>query len=136
MWLGHSRGRAWSCDQCRANPKLRAQRGSCGGPFKQGLPLVQEDEEGRFVEGFRVCPDSGEDFSDLKIRSCPVAGANRMASIIVSYRRHQSGLLSIERAYPKPTCAIIEAFETLHINSESARVRAHERAMRESHGNQ
>jgi len=98
------------------------------------LPLVQEDEEGRFIEGFRVCPDSGEDFSDLKIRSCPVAGANRMASIIVSYRRHQSGLLSIEQAYPKPTCAIIEAFETLHINSESAQIRAQERAMRQSDG--
>jgi len=95
------------------------------------LPLSQEDEAGLYVDGFRVCPDSGEEFAELKIRSCPVASANKMAAVIVSYRRHRSGIYPIEKAYPQPTCAIIEAMETLHHNTEAAQIRAQERASQE-----
>jgi hypothetical protein len=137
VWLGHSKGRAWSCEQCRAKKGLRNLRGNCGGPFKKGLPLLQHDEEGGFVPGYRVAPDCGEDYSDLKIRSCPVAGANRLSSIIQAYHRHRAGLIKISETYPKPSCALLEAIDVLHSNTEEAIYRAHQRSMKEArHGNQ
>lgn len=132
MWLSHSRGRAWNCSQCRNNPKLRAQRGSCGGAFQKGLPLAQEDERGLFVPGYRVAPDSGEAFSELEIRSCPVATSNQMASIISAYRRHKAELFPISSTYPNPTCAIVDAMEVIHHHSELAQLRAQERAQKEA----
>ena len=135
VWLGHSRGRSWSCDQCRGNPSLRARRGDCGGPFQDGLPQAQRDVKGLWVPGYRVAPDCGEEFAELEIRSCPVAGANRMATLITAYNRHRSGLATISQTYPRPTCAVMEAMDTLHYHRESAQYRAQERAMQEAnHG--
>jgi hypothetical protein len=68
--------------------------------------MAQRDERGLFVPGYRVAPDCGEDFSDLEIRSCPVAGANRMAPIINAYNRHRSGLFNLSLSYPSPSCAV------------------------------
>lgn len=107
-------------------------RGNCGGAFKRGLPQSQTDEDGVYVMGYRVAPDSGEDYSDLKIRSCPVALSNRVAPIVQAYQRDRSGLLPIMQSYPKPTCAIIEALEVLHYNHEDAQYRAQKAAMREA----
>jgi hypothetical protein len=135
VWLAQNRGRAWSCDQCKTNPKLRKQRGNCGGRFEDGLPLAQRDELGLWVPGYRVAPDCGEDFSDYQIRSCPVAGANKMAPIIRAYQRHRAGLYPIKDQYPKPSCALLEAVDVLHSNTEEAHIRAHEKIMKEAnHG--
>ena len=135
VWLGFNRGRSWSCDQCRAKRGLRELRGSCGGAFLDGLPASQRDERGLYVLGYRVAPDSGEEFSDMEIRSCPVAGANRMASIISAYQRHRSGLYPISTSHPSPSCALVEAIDTLHYHTESAQSRAQQRALEESrHG--
>jgi uncharacterized membrane protein YgaE (UPF0421/DUF939 family) len=87
------------------------------------------------VPGYRVAPDCGEGFSDLEIRSCPVAGANKMASLISAYHRHRAGLYSISESFPRPSCAVIEAIDILHNNTESAHYREQERAMKEAqHG--
>lgn len=99
VWLSFSRGRSWSCDQCRTSQGLRKKRGNCGGAFNDELPMVQRDERGLYVPGYRVCPDSGSEYSDMQIRSCPVAGANRLASIISAYHRHRSGLYPISSSH-------------------------------------
>ena len=95
--------------------------------------MGQRDERGLFVPGYRVAPDCGEDFSDLEIRSCPVAGANRMAPIINAYNRHRAGLFNLSLSYPSPSCAVVEAMDVLHNNRESANYRAQLRAMKEAH---
>ena len=94
--------------------------------------MLQIDEEGPYLPGYRVAPDCGENYSDLKIRSCPVASSNRLASIIQAYHRHRAGLAKITHTYPKPSCALLEAVDVLHSNTEEAHFRAQERAMRET----
>ncbi len=99
------------------------------------MPQSQVDDIGRWVPGYRVAPDCGDDFSDLKVRSCPVASSNKLAPLIMAYRRHRAGLYNISEVYPKPTCAVIEALDTLHYNHEAAQIRATERANQEAqHG--
>ncbi len=98
--------------------------------------MLQADEQGPYLPGYRVAPDCGEDYSNLKIRSCPVASANRLASIIQAYHRHRTGLAEITHTYPKPTCALLEAVDVLHSNTEEAHYRSQERMMKEAkHGN-
>ena len=82
--------------------------------------------------GYRVAPDSGEDFSDLKIRSCPVADVNRIAPIVQMYNRHKSGLIQIKDVYPSPSVALIDCLETIDYNNRDAQRRATERAMKEA----
>lgn len=82
--------------------------------------------------GYRVAPDSGEDFSDLKIRSCPVADVNRIAPIVQTYNRHKSGLIQIRDVYPSPSVALIDCLETIDYNNRDAQRRATERAMKEA----
>ena len=82
--------------------------------------------------GYRVAPDSGEDFSDLKIRSCPVADVNRIAPIVQTYNRHKSGLIQIKDVYPAPSVALIDCLETIDYNNRDAQRRATERAMKEA----
>lgn len=132
MWLSHSGGRSWSCDQCKAKPALRRLRGNCGGQFLDGLPQSQVDEAGRFIPGYRVAPDSGASFSDLQIRSCPVADANRLASVVHAYSRHRAGLASLSVQFPQPSCAIVEAFDVLHSATEDMIARQREQAMKEA----
>lgn len=96
------------------------------------MPTLQEDEEGFFVPGYRVAPDCGEDYSELKIRSCPVASANRLSSIIQTYHRHRAGLIQINNVYPNPTCATLEAMDVLHSHTEESVYRSQERAMKEA----
>lgn len=133
MWLSHSGGRAWSCDQCRENPDLRRKRGNCGGPFQRGLPASRVDDQGVYVMGYRIAPDSGEAFSELEVRRCPVALSNQVAPIVVAYRRHRAGLYHIDKSYPSPSCALVEAIDILHYSTEEAHYRAQERAMKEAH---
>jgi len=109
-------------------PKLRRLRGNCGGSFRAGLPQSQVDEVGRYVPGYRVAPDCGEAFSEAKIRSCPVADANRAASIINAYSRHRNGLATILDTFPAPSCAVIEAVDVLHNTTEEMFLRVRERA--------
>ena len=88
-----------------------------------------------FVPGYRVAPNCGGGFSDLKVRSCPVADVNRAASIIEAYHRHRQGLTTIASSYPRPTCAIIEALDVLHHNTEELIMRQREQALQEAqHG--
>ena len=84
------------------------------------------------MPGYRVAPDCGENYSELKIRSCPVASSNRLASIIQAYHRHRAGLAKITHTYPSPTCALLEAVDVLHSNTEEAQIRIQERAIREA----
>lgn len=95
--------------------------------------MLQTDEEGYYLPGYRVAPDCGEDYSDLKIRSCPVASSNKLASIIQAYHRHRAGLAEITHTYPNPTCALLEAVDVLHSNTEEAHYRSQERMMKEAH---
>ena len=132
VWLSFSRGRSWSCDQCRSSKGLREKRGNCGGAFKDNLPMIQRDTDGLYVPGYRVAPDSGVEYSDLRIRSCPVAGANQLSSIISAYQRHRSGLYPISVSHPAPSCALVEAVDTLHYHTEAAKYRAQQRAAEES----
>ena len=94
-----------------------------------GLPMAQRDEEGLFIPAYRVAPNCGESFSDLKVRYCPIADANRHDSIITSYHRHRQGLGSIDAVFPRPTCAIIEAIDVLHSNTEQMIARHQEQMM-------
>lgn len=87
------------------------------------MPQSLRDGEGVYMPGYRVAPNSGEEYSDLKIRSCPIADMNRLALIISSYNRIKGGLISFNDAYPHPTIAIIESIEILDYNHEQARVR-------------
>jgi len=131
VWIPFSGGRGWNCEQCRSKKGLRSLRGNCGGPFKEGLPLSDTDEEGRFVNGYRIAPNCGESYSDLKVRSCPVADMNRLASVITAFNRHQSGLIRLKEMFPSPTCAIIEAFDILNQNTLELQRRHHEQQMKE-----
>lgn len=84
------------------------------------------------MPGYRVAPDCGDDFSDAKIRACPVASVNQMAPLILAYRRHKSGLFPLSTTYNNPSCAVIEAFDVLDYNQEQAKIRASERLQKES----
>ena len=89
-------------------------RGNCGGNFKKGLPYLDEDEHGYFVPAYRVAPNCSGEYADLKIRSCPVASANKVAPITQAYFRHINGLFDLKNVYPMPSCAIVEAIDILH----------------------
>lgn len=62
-----------------------------------------------------------------------MADQNRMASIIEAYHRHRQGLSSLAASYPRPTCAIIEALDVLHHNTEEMMLRQREQALQEAH---
>ncbi len=102
---------------------MRVNRGNCGGLFKSTLPQSLKDGDGVYIPGYRVAPNSGELYSDFKIRSCPVADMNRLASLISNYNRIKSGLITFRDAYPQPTIAVIESIELLDYNAEQARLR-------------
>ena len=95
------------------------------------MPQSLKDELGIYVPGYRIAPNSGESYSDLKIRSCPVADMNRLASVITAFNRHQSGLIRLKEMFPSPTCAIIEAFDILNQNTLELQRRHHEQQMKE-----
>jgi hypothetical protein len=94
--------------------------------------LAQSDELGLYVPGYRVAPNCGSDFSDLQVRSCPVADMNRLAPLISVYHRHRQGLGQISTSYPRPTCAIIEALDILHNSTEEMLARKREQALQEA----
>ena len=110
---------------------MRRLRGNCGGPFLDGLPLSDTDERGRFIPGYRVAPNCGEFFSDLKVRSCPIADMNRLAPIITAYHRHRKGLLTLTQSFQSPSCAIVEAYDILENNTEEMIRRSQEQQMKE-----
>ena len=99
-----------------------------------GLPMAQRDDEGLFMPAYRVAPNCGEAFSDQKIRRCPIADANRLASVITAYHRHRQGLGSVESVFPRPTCAIVEALDVLHSNTEQMIARHQEQMMEAKNG--
>lgn len=94
--------------------------------------MAQSDEFGLYVPGYRVAPNCGSDFSDLQVRSCPVANMNRLAPLISVYHRHRQGLGQISTSYPRPTCAIIEALDILHNSTEEMLARKREQALQEA----
>lgn len=110
---------------------MRNLRGNCGNPFKKGLPQSLEDDQGLYVPAYRVAANSGESYSDLKIRSCPIADMNRLSSIISNYNRIKSGLLTFKEAYPSPTIAIIESIELLNYTYDEMINRQHEQSMKD-----
>ena len=110
---------------------MRRLRGNCGGAFQAGLPLSDTDERGRFIPGYRVAPNCGEFFSDLKVRSCPIADMNRLAPIITAYHRHRKGLLSLTESFKSPSCAIVEAYDILENNTDEMIRRSQEQKLKE-----
>ena len=94
--------------------------------------MAQRDEFGLFVPGYRVAPNSGATFSDLEVRRCPIADANRLASVISAYYRQRQGLGSIDAVFPNPSCAIVEALDVLHSNTEDMLARKQEQMMQEA----
>lgn len=107
-------------------------RGNCGGPFKRGLPQSLEDEQGLYMPGYRIAPNSGESYSDLKIRSCPISNANRLALIVSNYSKIKNGLMSFSQLYPQPTCAIVESIEILDYNHNQMIYRKQKQALEEA----
>ena len=92
---------------------------------------MRKDDQGLYMPGYRIAPNSGESYSDLKIRSCPIADMNRAASIVTNYGRIKSGLIKIDDIYPHPTCAIIESLEIIEYNQSEMIARQHEQALKE-----
>ena len=105
-------------------------RGNCGNKFQSGLPQSSEDDAGVYIPGYRVAPNSGDEYSDLKIRSCPIADMNRLTMIITNYNRVKKGLLTFSDIYKNPTCAIIESFEILDYNHNQMILRDHEQSIK------
>ena len=133
VWISNSRGRSWSCDQCKNSPSLRRSRGNCGGPFKSTLPQSMIDDDGsRYVPGYRIAPNCGLDYGDYKIKHCPISDINRLASIITAYHRHRRGTSNISDSYPSPSCAMIEAIDTLHLHTEAMIDRQREQSIKEA----
>ena len=83
------------------------------------------------MPGYRIAPNSGESYSDLKIRSCPIADMNQASSIVTNYNRIKTGLIKIDDIYPRPTCAIIESLEIIEYNQSEMITRQHEQALKE-----
>lgn len=87
------------------------------------------------MPGYRIAPNSGEAYSDLKIRSCPISNMNRLALIVNNYSKIKNKLLSFSELYPHPTCAIVESIEILDYNHEQMLNRKHKQALEEAnHG--
>lgn len=110
---------------------MRRLRGNCGSPFKKRLPQSIQDSEGVYVPGYRVAPNCGEAYSDLKIRSCPISDMNRLSSVLSNYNRIKNELISLKDAYPNPTIAIIESIEILNYNYSEMIARQNEQIQRE-----
>ena len=83
--------------------------------------------------GYRVAPDSGESFSDLKIRSCPVADVNRLSPIVNAFNLHKNGVLDLKQIYNKPTIALIDCLNMLQSTIDEAQASDIER-MRSRNG--
>lgn len=95
------------------------------------MPYLEEDDEGYYMMGFRIAPDSDESYSELKIRTCPVAVANKCSSLINAYNRHKQGLFDLKETYPNPSIALIEAFDILDYNHKLLENRIHKRQLEE-----
>jgi len=99
------------------------------------LPLVQKDQDGLYIPGYRIAPNCGQDYSDLKVRSCPVASMNKMASVITAFNRHQSGLIRLTEVFKSPSCAILESFDILDHNTKEMQSRLHDQQIKDlNHG--
>jgi len=107
-------------------------RGNCGGGFKKGLPLLEEDKTGFFIPGYRVAPNCGVFYSDLKIRSCPIASMNKLAPIVTAYHRHRKGLFKLSESFKNPSCAIVESYDILESNTNEMIQRSQEQQMKEA----
>lgn len=81
--------------------------------------------------GYRVAPDSDELFSELKITTCPIADANRLASLMDAYTSHKKGLFDLSKVYPTPTIAVIEAFGIMELHHQLLENRLHKRRLEE-----
>jgi hypothetical protein len=85
--------------------------------------------------GYRVAPNCGAFYSELKIRSCPIADMHRMASVVRVYRDHRQGLYNIGTVYAEPSSALIDAISLLHSETEEMAHRDHEQQMKDlKHG--
>ncbi len=81
--------------------------------------------------GYRVAPNSGESYSNLKIRNCPISNMNRLSSIISSYNRIKNGLVNFKDIYPNPSIAMIECIEILDYSYNEMILRQNEQALKD-----
>jgi len=77
--------------------------------------LTQSELKGQdvIVKGYRLAPDCGESMSELEFKSCPIAGYNNLAHVLIAYNNHKSELQSFSTRYPNPTIAILDAVQVV-----------------------
>ena len=56
---------------------------------------------------------------------------NRLAPIITAYHRHRKGILNLNQSFKSPSCAIVEAYDILDVNTEEMIRRSQEQKMKE-----
>lgn len=96
------------------------------------MPYLEEDDDGSlFIMGYRIAPDSDESYSDLKIKRCPVAGANQCTPLLESYHRHKDGLFDLSSTYPNPSVALLQCFDILDYNYKLLENRIQKRKLEE-----
>ena len=98
---------------------------------------MRSDEQGRYLMAYRIAPDCDGGWGEQKVRSCPVADANRLAPLLQAYQRQQAGLCSLSDLFEAPTCAVLDLFAELSAQNMLAQARMRKRAAEEAapHGN-
>ena len=98
---------------------------------------MRSDEQGRYLMAYRIAPDCDGGWGEQKVRSCPVANANRLAPLLQAYQRQQAGLCSLSDLFEAPTCAVLDLFAELSAQNMLAQARMRKRAAEEAapHGN-
>ena len=77
--------------------------------------MTQSELEGQnvIVKGYRLAQDCGESMSELEFKSCPIAGYNKLAHVLIAYNNHKSELQSFSNRYPNPTIAVLDAVQVV-----------------------
>ena len=77
--------------------------------------MTQSEKVGQnvIVKGYRLAPDCGESMSELEFKSCPIAGYNKLAHVLIAYNNHKSELQSFSNRYPNPTIAVLDAVQVV-----------------------
>ena len=77
--------------------------------------MTQSEEVGQnvIVKGYRLAPDCGESMSELEFKSCPIAGYNKLAHVLIAYNNHKSELQSFSTRYPNLTIAVLDAVQVV-----------------------
>jgi len=122
VWLARS-PRAWSCNDCDQVAGLRTRRGDCGGRFTNDVP---HGLNGR-VPGYRIAPDSDEEFSEVMWDRCPVALSSSYGYVYQIYGALQVDGITLRDIISQPTTGLIDALAVIERSSRLAHRREIER---------